>query len=55
MHFTMYVVLSVHNSAKVWDTSSDKYYAIAKMRSINGQNRDNDVPTRVYIEKITRE
>ena len=54
MHFTMYVILSVYNSAKVWDTSSDKYYAIAKMKEKNGQNRDNGSTVRVYIAKLTR-
>ena len=51
MHFTMYAIRS---NVKIWDTTTDKYYAIAKMKEKNSQARANSTSVRVYIEKLTR-
>ena len=53
MHFTMYAVQSVYG-VKIWEMTSDKYYAITKMRRINSQSRDNGSTGRVYIAKLSR-
>ena len=54
MHFTMYVVQSVYG-VRIWEMTSDKHYAIAKMRRINSQNRENGTRERVHIGKLIRE
>ena len=53
MHFTMYAVQSMYG-VRIWEMTSDKYYAIASMRRLNSQNRANSTKDRVYIEKLTR-
>ena len=51
MRFTMYAIRS---RVEILDTTSDRYYAIARMIAINSHARAHNFPIRVYVEKLTR-